>query len=548
MPPGEASRAGVKRSPTRRQIHASREPTRRRRCHSTPATLWVAMLPFLISPSSPTEESKRCGFVDLVAGRSRRLTIALHRLRRRNGSRHVPKHSKRSTARSLLFFPNSDFSLRMTGLRCRWCYSLSIIVLLRWRRPRAFRATSAVSTTCELISRSCWTRPPFPRSRRSMRIREFATGAEIDAADGGTASELTNPAARAQIVNWRARRDAIVEQHDRLVLRHEAAHQLFYRFGVHQRSAANPVWLVEGLACQFETSAGPGAVGPPSTNPLPAIRPRTFRSSSPTASTERRSVEPARGASRHVDSPQEAARPNGSFRQRPRRTGPPCSPKVGRWFTICGHNTGSASRSISAKPPRAVRLRRTPGLGVSQPGLRLFRTCRRRLRGTPYRLHHAGPLKAGVVQQTCFCRSFRGERLTGAWSHARQTPPLRGPSIRRSMVGGRGRSSDALRCLARLLAFDGQTARIVYGAKGLFAPGFLSGLAASGTFGRGRLRPRLEQRRAASQQPRKILMDRLLSRRRCADGRRHHGACLRHASPPHRQTLARNRLGVEDHE
>ena len=99
------------------------------------------------------------------------------------------------------------------------------------------------------------------------RIREFATGAEIDAADGGTASELTNPAARAQIVNWRARRDAIVEQHDRLVLRHEAAHQLFYRFGVHQRSAANPVWLVEGLACQFETSAGPGAVGPPSTNP-----------------------------------------------------------------------------------------------------------------------------------------------------------------------------------------------------------------------------------------------------------------------------------------
>ncbi len=28
--------------------------------------------------------------------------------------------------------------------------------------------------------------------------------------------------------------------------------------------------------------------------------------------------------------------------------------------------------------------------------------------------------------------------------------------------------------------YDGQTARIVYGAKGLFAPGFLSGLAASG--------------------------------------------------------------------
>lgn len=50
----------------------------------------------------------------------------------------------------------------------------------------------------------------------------------------------------------RSQQDAFVERFNRLVLQHEAAHQIFFNVGVHVRGAVNPVWLVEGLACQFE--------------------------------------------------------------------------------------------------------------------------------------------------------------------------------------------------------------------------------------------------------------------------------------------------------
>jgi len=47
-------------------------------------------------------------------------------------------------------------------------------------------------------------------------------------------------------------RDAIVERFNRLTLQHEVAHQMFFNLGVHVRDGSNPLWLVEGLACQFE--------------------------------------------------------------------------------------------------------------------------------------------------------------------------------------------------------------------------------------------------------------------------------------------------------
>ena len=47
-------------------------------------------------------------------------------------------------------------------------------------------------------------------------------------------------------------RDAIVERFNRLVIQHEAAHQIFFNLGVHGREADCPTWLVEGLATQFE--------------------------------------------------------------------------------------------------------------------------------------------------------------------------------------------------------------------------------------------------------------------------------------------------------
>lgn len=55
-----------------------------------------------------------------------------------------------------------------------------------------------------------------------------------------------------QIDVWQTQRDAFVDQANRVALMHEAAHQCLFNFGVHARGAANPTWLVEGLACLFE--------------------------------------------------------------------------------------------------------------------------------------------------------------------------------------------------------------------------------------------------------------------------------------------------------
>ncbi len=57
-------------------------------------------------------------------------------------------------------------------------------------------------------------------------------------------------------------RDRAVERINRSTVQHETAHQLFFNCGVHVRGAQNPAWLVEGLACLFETpptSSGSGA-------------------------------------------------------------------------------------------------------------------------------------------------------------------------------------------------------------------------------------------------------------------------------------------------
>ena len=60
-------------------------------------------------------------------------------------------------------------------------------------------------------------------------------------------------------------RDRTVERLNRSTVQHETAHQLLFNAGVHVRGARNPDWLVEGLACLFETppsasGAGAGAV------------------------------------------------------------------------------------------------------------------------------------------------------------------------------------------------------------------------------------------------------------------------------------------------
>jgi len=58
-----------------------------------------------------------------------------------------------------------------------------------------------------------------------------------------------------RIIDWRSQRDALVETFNRLVIQHEAAHQVLFNTGVLSRDADNPDWLLEGLACQFEVSS-----------------------------------------------------------------------------------------------------------------------------------------------------------------------------------------------------------------------------------------------------------------------------------------------------
>lgn len=48
------------------------------------------------------------------------------------------------------------------------------------------------------------------------------------------------------------RRDALVKRFNKLIIQHEAAHQVLFNIGIHVRGADNPIWLTEGLACQFE--------------------------------------------------------------------------------------------------------------------------------------------------------------------------------------------------------------------------------------------------------------------------------------------------------
>lgn len=57
-----------------------------------------------------------------------------------------------------------------------------------------------------------------------------------------------------QLMSWRLQRDAIVKRFNRFVIQHEAAHQMLFNTGVHARGKYNPYWVVEGLACQFETA------------------------------------------------------------------------------------------------------------------------------------------------------------------------------------------------------------------------------------------------------------------------------------------------------
>jgi hypothetical protein len=76
------------------------------------------------------------------------------------------------------------------------------------------------------------------------------------AADSGARAALLK-----QLRQLRNLRDRIIATTNLLVVQHEVAHQVFYSLGLHARGGDNPPWLVEGLACLFETPAGPDGTG-----------------------------------------------------------------------------------------------------------------------------------------------------------------------------------------------------------------------------------------------------------------------------------------------
>jgi len=61
---------------------------------------------------------------------------------------------------------------------------------------------------------------------------------------------------------------------NQMVIQHEAAHQVLYNVGLHVRGGPNPAWLVEGLACLFETPPSASGAGLGATN---AFRLADFR-------------------------------------------------------------------------------------------------------------------------------------------------------------------------------------------------------------------------------------------------------------------------------
>ncbi|MBI4581167.1 MAG: DUF1570 domain-containing protein [Planctomycetes bacterium] len=67
--------------------------------------------------------------------------------------------------------------------------------------------------------------------------------------------------ARRDLKKLDGQRQIYCDRINRTVLQHELAHQVSYNTGVHVRGAANPKWLVEGLACMFETPPNAGSSG-----------------------------------------------------------------------------------------------------------------------------------------------------------------------------------------------------------------------------------------------------------------------------------------------
>ncbi|MBP7934840.1 MAG: DUF1570 domain-containing protein [Phycisphaerae bacterium] len=104
-------------------------------------------------------------------------------------------------------------------------------------------------------------------SKAIARIRDNRTVVELSFSDGRQmrlnkqqANRELNQARR-ELKRISGQVDDYSDRINRTVIQHETAHQTFYNAGLHRRGSDNPRWLVEGLACLFETPPSSEGVG-----------------------------------------------------------------------------------------------------------------------------------------------------------------------------------------------------------------------------------------------------------------------------------------------
>lgn len=76
----------------------------------------------------------------------------------------------------------------------------------------------------------------------------------------------------------RNQRDRMIEGINQTVVQHEVAHHVLFNTGVHPHGVANPKWLIEALACLFETPPGASGSGLGTTNQYRLVNLRTIMS------------------------------------------------------------------------------------------------------------------------------------------------------------------------------------------------------------------------------------------------------------------------------
>jgi hypothetical protein len=97
------------------------------------------------------------------------------------------------------------------------------------------------------------------RDRRTILELEYSDGRRQKMTRREAEKEINET--RRKLQELQSRQTSYVNRINRTVIQHETAHQVLYNTGLHVRGGSNPIWLVEGLACLFETPPGRSGTG-----------------------------------------------------------------------------------------------------------------------------------------------------------------------------------------------------------------------------------------------------------------------------------------------